>query len=150
MALLAAKIMRPLRGIVPDPRLRAMLDMAPRQIPAKSRNDDAQVFPAQVQAKMRVALMTGCAQRALNTDINDATIRLLTRLGAEVVVLKQGCCGALTHHRGKTDESLTTATVNIKAFAEEDAAKRLDAIVINTSGCGTTVKDYAHMFAGHA
>ena len=150
MALLGAKIMRPLRAIFPDPRLRAMLDMAPRQIPAKSLNDDAQVFPAQVPAKMRVALMTGCAQRALNTDINDATIRLLTRLGAEVVILTQGCCGALTHHMGKTDESLRTATVNIKAFAEEDAAKELDAIVINTSGCGTTVKDYAHMFAGHA
>ena len=55
---------------------------------------------------MRVALMTGCAQRALNTDINDATIRLLTRLGCEVVVAEgAGCCGALTHHMGKTDES---------------------------------------------
>jgi glycolate oxidase iron-sulfur subunit len=92
--------------------------------------------------------MTGCAQRALNTDINDATIRLLTRHGAEVVVLKQGCCGALTHHMGKVDESHRTAAVNIEAFAAEDAARGLDAVVINTSGCGTTVKDYGHMFEG--
>jgi glycolate oxidase iron-sulfur subunit len=96
--------------------------------------------------KMRVALMTGCAQRALNTDINDATIRLLTRLGAEVVIPDgQGCCGALTHHMGKEDESHATAAKNIRAWvAQMDAG--LDAIVINTSGCGTTVKDYGHMF----
>ena len=150
VALLGAKIAKPFRRFVPDPRLKAMLEMAPRQIPPVSRNDDAQVFPALGETKMRVALMTGCAQRALNTDINDATIRLLTRHGAEVVILKQGCCGALTHHMGKTDESHATAAVNIKAFWAEDKARGLDAVVINTSGCGTTVKDYGHMFKGHA
>ena len=148
LALLGARMMRPLRHLMPDPRLKAMLEMVPKQIPARSVNDDAQTFPAQGQQRMRVALMTGCAQRALNTDINDATIRLLTRHGAEVVVLKQGCCGALTHHMGKVDESHRTAAVNIEAFAAEDVAYGLDAVVINTSGCGTTVKDYGHMFEG--
>ena len=148
IALAAAKLARPLAGLLPDPRLRAMLAMVPRHIPPVSRNDDPQVFPAQGAAKMRVALMTGCAQRALNTDINDATIRLLTRHGADVVILRQGCCGALTHHMGKTDAAHATAAVNIKAFAAEHAARGLDAVVINTSGCGTTVKDYGHMFAG--
>ena len=148
LALLGAKLMRPLRYLMPDPRLQAMLEMVPKQIPARSLNDEAQIFPAQGTQKMRVALMTGCAQRALNTDINDATIRLLTRHGAEVVVLKQGCCGALTHHMGKVDESHRTAAVNIEAFAAEDSARGLHAVVINTSGCGTTVKDYGHMFAG--
>ena len=148
MALLGAKLMRPLRYLMPDLRLKAMLEMVPKQIPARSLNDEAQIFPAQGTQKMRVALMTGCAQRALNTDINDATIRLLTRHGAEVVVLKQGCCGALTHHMGKVDESHRTAAVNIEAFAAEDSARGLHAVVINTSGCGTTVKDYGHMFAG--
>jgi glycolate oxidase iron-sulfur subunit len=96
---------------------------------------------------MRVALMTGCAQKALNTDINDATIRLLTRLGCEVVVAEgAGCCGALTHHMGKTAESHATAARNIRAWTREMDAGGLDAIVINTSGCGTTVKDYGHMF----
>ena len=147
LALLAAKIGRPFKGLMPDARLRAMLDMAPKRIPPVSRNDDPQSFDALGARRMRVALMTGCAQKALNTDINDATIRLLTRLGCEVVVAEgAGCCGALTHHMGKTNESHSTAERNICAWTREMAGDGLDAIVINTSGCGTTVKDYGHMF----
>lgn len=147
VALLGAKIAAPFRRFVPDARLRAMLDMVPDQIPPVSRNDDVQVFPAKGTRKMRVALMTGCAQKALNTDINDATIRLLTRLGCDVVIARgQGCCGALSHHMGKTDESHGSATRNINAWCAEIDRDGLDAVVINTSGCGTTVKDYGHMF----
>jgi glycolate oxidase iron-sulfur subunit len=147
LALLGAKIGRPFAFLVPDARLKAMLEMAPKTIPPVSRNDDPQVFPAEGARRRRVALMTGCAQRALNTDINDATIRLLTRLGCEVVVAEgAGCCGALTHHMGKTGESHASAARNIRAWAREMAGDGLDAIVINTSGCGTTVKDYGHMF----
>ncbi len=147
VALLGAKIGRPFGRFIPDARLRAMLEMAPKTIPPVSRNDDAQVFAAEGPRKMRVALMTGCAQRALNTDINDATIRLLTRLGCEVVIADgQGCCGALTHHMGKTAESHATAAKNIRAWMQEQRGEGLDAVVINTSGCGTTVKDYGHMF----
>ncbi len=147
VALLGAKIARPFRRLIPDARLRAMLDMAPRHIPPVSRNDDPQTFAPDGPRRMRVALMTGCAQRALNTDINDATIRLLTRLGAEVVVAKgQGCCGALTHHMGKEAEAHASAARNIAAWRTEIDGAGLDAIVINTSGCGTTVKDYGHMF----
>ncbi|REC57959.1 glycolate oxidase iron-sulfur subunit [Rhodosalinus sediminis] len=147
LALVGAKLGRPFRRLVPDARLRAMLDMAPKRIPPVSRNDDPQVFPAEGARRMRVALMTGCAQRALNTDINDATIRVLTRLGAEVVVAEgAGCCGALTHHMGQTDESHASAAANIRAWMREKRGAGLDAVVINTSGCGTTVKDYGHMF----
>ena len=147
LALLAAKIGRPFAWLIPDARVQAMLKMAPRTIPPVSRNDDAQVFPAMDQRRMRVALMTGCAQKALNTDINDATIRLLRRLGCEVVVAKgQGCCGALTHHMGKEHLSHASAAANIRAWMAEKQAGGLDAIVVNTSGCGTTVKDYGHMF----
>ncbi|WP_434289091.1 glycolate oxidase subunit GlcF [Celeribacter sp. SCSIO 80788] len=147
MALLGAKIAKPLRPLMPDPRLKAMLEMAPARIPPVSRNDDAQVFPAKGARRMRVALMTGCAQKALDTDINDATIRLLTRLGCEVVVAKgAGCCGALTHHMGKEAEAHGSAAKNIHAWIREIEGEGLDAIVINTSGCGTTVKDYGHMF----
>ena len=147
LALLGAKIGRPLARLMPDARLRAMLEMAPKHIPPVSRNDDPQVFAPEGEKRMRVALMTGCAQRALNTDINDATIRLLRRLGAEVVIAHgQGCCGALTHHMGKTAESHATAAKNIRAWYREMQGEGLDAIVINTSGCGTTVKDYGHMF----
>ncbi|MFT5799107.1 MAG: glycolate oxidase iron-sulfur subunit [Candidatus Azotimanducaceae bacterium] len=147
VALLGAKIGRPFARFMPDARLRAMLEMAPKVIPPVSRNDDPQTFAPEVPRKKRVALMTGCAQKALNTDINDATIRLLTRLGCEVVVAEgAGCCGALTHHMGKTAESHSTAAKNIRAWAFEMDGDGLDAIVINTSGCGTTVKDYGHMF----
>ncbi len=144
VALLGAKIARPFAGLIPDARLRAMLRMAPKVIPPVSRNDDPQTFAPLGPRKMRVALMTGCAQKALNTDINDATIRLLTRLGCEVVVAEgAGCCGALTHHMGKADMAHASAAANIRAWT---ATPDLGAIVINTSGCGTTVKDYGHMF----
>ncbi len=146
LALLGAKIARPFKGLIPDARLRAMLEMTPKKIPPVSRNDDPQTFVVP-ERKMRVALMTGCAQKALITDINDATIRLLTRLGAEVVVADgAGCCGALTHHMGKEGESHSTAAKNVHAWVREMDGEGLDAIVINTSGCGTTVKDYGHMF----
>ena len=147
LALLGAKIAQPFAGLVPDARLRAMLAMAPKTIPPVSRNDDPQVFAAEGPARMRVALMTGCAQKALNTDINDATIRILQRLGCEVVIARgMGCCGALTHHMGKADLARASAAANIRAWMAEKAVGGLDGIVINTSGCGTTVKDYGHMF----
>jgi glycolate oxidase iron-sulfur subunit len=151
IALLGAKIGRPFKFLMPDARLKAMLEMAPKTIPPVSRNDDPQSFAPQGQRRKRVALMTGCAQKALNTDINDATIRLLRRLGCEVVVAQgAGCCGALTHHMGKADESHASAAANIRAWVREMDGGGLDAIVINTSGCGTTVKDYGHMFRNDA
>lgn len=151
VAMLGAKIAKPFKWALPDARLRAMVEMAPKNVPPVSRNDDPQTFPAKDKPVKRVALMTGCAQKALNTDINDATIRLLTRLGCEVVVAKgAGCCGALTHHMGKTSESHATAAHNIRARTAEMDEDGLDAIVINTSGCGTTVKDYGHMFRTEA
>jgi len=146
VALLGAKMARPFKGLVPDARLRAMLEMAPKQIPPVSRNDDPQSFVAAEPRKMRVALMTGCAQKALNTDINDATIRILRRFGCEVVVARgMGCCGALVHHMGQEDKSHAAAENNIRAWMAEVNGDGLDGIVINTSGCGTTVKDYGYM-----
>ena len=151
LALFGAKLARPMARLVPDARLRAMLAMAPKTIPPVSRNDDPQTFAATGTRRMRVALMTGCAQKALNTDINDATIRLLRRLGCEVVVPRgMGCCGALTHHMGRADDAHAAARANIAAFMAEVHGAGLDAIVINTSGCGTTVKDYGHMLGGEA
>ncbi|SMR70937.1 glycolate oxidase iron-sulfur subunit [Aliiroseovarius halocynthiae] len=146
-AMRGARLARPLRKFMPDPRLEAMLEMAPPKLPRPSANDVPQVFPAKGVRQKRVALLTGCAQKALDTDINDATIRLLTRLGCEVVVAKgMGCCGALTHHMGKERESHAQAAANINAWMREKRGDGLDAIVINTSGCGTTVKDYGFMF----
>ena len=146
LALRAARVARPFARLMPDARLRAMLEMTPKRLPPVSRNDTPQVFAATGARKMRVALMTGCAQRTLAPGINDATIRLLRRLGCEVTVAKgAGCCGALVHHMGKARESHIAAKRNIRAWMAEDRTDRLDAIVVNTSGCGTTLKDYGHM-----
>jgi glycolate oxidase iron-sulfur subunit len=98
-----------------------------------------------------VALLAGCAQQVLDPAINDATIRLLTRLGIEVVVAQgAGCCGALTHHMGHHDAAMASAGANIAAWMREIDGQGLDAIVVNTSGCGTTVKDYGFMFRNTA
>jgi glycolate oxidase iron-sulfur subunit len=151
MAIALAKVGRPFARLIPDARVQAMLDMVPKRVPPVSRNDDPQSFAPEGARKFRVALMTGCAQKALNTDINDATIRLLRRLGCEVVVPSgMGCCGALTHHMGREAEAHGFAAANIRAFMAEVQGDGLDAIVINTSGCGTTVKDYGHMFRTEA
>jgi glycolate oxidase iron-sulfur subunit len=92
---------------------------------------------------MRVALLPGCAQQVVAPEINEATIRLLTRHGCEVVVAEgSGCCGALVHHLGQEAPALAFAKANIDAW---ESAGPLDAIVINASGCGTTVKDYGFM-----
>jgi len=145
LAVLGAWMARPFKGLLPG-KLRPLLAFAPRSLPPVSRNDMPQVFPAIGKRVMRVALMTGCAQRALNTDINDSTIRILRRLGCDVVVARgAGCCGALTHHMGKTAESHAAARRNTRAWMAEIEGEGLDAIVINTSGCGTTVKDYGYM-----
>lgn len=147
LALGLARLARPFARLIPDARLRAMLAMVPAQIPPVSYLDDPQSHPAKGPRKLRLALLTGCAQRALNTDINTATLRLLTRLGCEVVVVPGlGCCGALTHHMGREDQAKASAAATIRAFIAEDRARGLDGIVINTSGCGTTVRDYGHLF----
>ncbi len=146
LALAGAKLAQPFRRLIPG-KLGAMVDLAPPRIAPPARHDDPQVHPAEGPRRKRVALMTGCAQRALNNDINAATIRLLTRHGCDVVIADGiGCCGALTHHMGKEDLSHAAAAANIRAWMAEHRGDGLDAIIINTSGCGTTVKDYGHMF----
>ena len=96
--------------------------------------------------KGRVALLTGCAQSVLAPSINEATIRLLTRHGIEVVLPPgEGCCGSLVHHMGREEQALAQARANIDAWTREIEGGGLDAIVITASGCGTTIKDYGFM-----
>ena len=145
-----AKLAAPFAGLMPG-RLRGMVKMGARPLPPPSWVDKPQVIPAQGARKGRVAILTGCAQQVLETEINEATARLLTRLGIEIVVAKgAGCCGSLVHHMGKEEASHAQAMNNIAAWYPElsDAGgEGLDAIVITASGCGTTVKDYGHMLA---
>jgi glycolate oxidase iron-sulfur subunit len=132
-------------------RLRALFDLAPGMARPPSPVDRPQVFPAQGTRRARVALMNGCAQQVLAPEINEATVRLLTRHGVEVVVAKgAGCCGSLTHHMGLEAAALASAKANIAAWTREAAGEGLDAVVINASGCGTTVKDYGYMLRGDA
>ena len=146
LAIYGAWMAKPFKFAFPS-KLKSMMDFAPDTMPPPSLMDKPQVFPAQGERRKRVVLMTGCAQRALDTDINEATIRLLTRHGCDVVIPQgQGCCGALTHHMGKTHESHKSAAKNINSWMKEVNSEGLDAVIINTSGCGTTVKDYGHMF----
>jgi len=115
--------------------------------PAPSRPTDRPgIFPAQGERRGRVAILAGCAQPVLRPEINEAAIRLLNRLGIEVVVADAGCCGALTHHMGIEDAAHEFAKDAIVAWHREIAGDGLDAIVITTSGCGTVIKDYGYLF----
>jgi glycolate oxidase iron-sulfur subunit len=119
-----------------------MVRLAPWRRP--HRPLDPQTFPAIGARKGRVALLAGCVNDVLSPDINAATIRVLTRHGIEVVLAAgAGCCGSLVHHMGRDNEALAQSRANIDAWT---AIGALDAIVINTTGCGTTVKDYGFMF----
>ncbi len=126
-------------------RLGAMLALAPAHLPPRSAAVPGVSFPVSGR-RGRVALLTGCAQPVLDPGINDATIRLLNRLGIEVVLPKgEGCCGALVHHMGEEAAGLAFAKANIDAWSAEIDGKGLDAIIITASGCGTTIKDYGFM-----
>ena len=152
LALIGARLAKPFRNLLPKSgmpwlRLRALLDMAPASLPAPSPLDAPQVHKALGARRGRVALLAGCAQTVLDPAINAATIRLLTRLGIEVVVAKgAGCCGALAHHIGQHNPAMEAARANITAWGAEAAGQGLDAVIVNASGCGTTIKDYGHMF----
>lgn len=146
LALTAARFGRPFRALAPG-RLRGLLDMAPRDLPRSKTAARPGIFPAEGVRRGRVALLAGCAQSVMAPQINAAAVRLLNRLGFEVTIASQaGCCGALPHHLGKVDASHALAQANIAAWTDLEKTEPLDAIVITTSGCGTTIKDYGHMF----
>ena len=145
LALLGAYFAKPLAPLMPG-RLKGLLAMVPAEVRSPSRVDRPQVFAAEGERRARVALMTGCAQKVLAPEINEATVRLLTRHGVEVVVARgAGCCGALVHHMGKEAPALDAARANVGAWSQELEGGGLDAVIINASGCGTTVKDYGFM-----
>jgi glycolate oxidase iron-sulfur subunit len=128
-------------------RLGDALALAPGMPKAPAKTDRPQVWPAEGKRRGRVALLAGCVQPVMRPEINAAAIRLMNRHGIEVVVAEgAGCCGALGHHMGYTDQSHAFARVNIEAWQREIKGGGLDAIIITASGCGTTIKDYGFMF----
>jgi glycolate oxidase iron-sulfur subunit len=137
-----AKPFAPFFDVLGLTRFAAMLRLSPWRRPARPL--EPQTIAATGPRQGRVALLAGCVNDVLDPRINAATISVLTRHGIEVVLARgAGCCGSLVHHMGRDDEALAQARANIDAWS---ALEGLDAIVINTSGCGTTVKDYGFMF----
>jgi glycolate oxidase iron-sulfur subunit len=122
--------------------LGAMLSLAPRDVPTSAATEAA---GSPETRRGRVVLLQGCAEGVLRPEIRAATVRLLTRAGFEVAFAKdEGCCGALTWHLGRQAEGLASARQNVTAWKRE-MAQGLDAIIVTTSGCGTTIKDYGFM-----
>jgi glycolate oxidase iron-sulfur subunit len=124
------------------PQRLAQLDALSPAIPKEVRLTG--LHPARTPTtRMRVALIEGCVQRVFFSNVNAATIRVLTAEGCDVVVPeKQGCCGALSLHGGRAAEAKRFAAELIAAFEREP----VDAIIINAAGCGSTLKQYGEFF----
>ena len=100
-------------------------------------------FPAQGPVRARVAFFAGCVANVTFTHLNDATIRVLTANGCEVWLPEdQLCCGALAAHAGVREAARELARKNLQAFARQN----VDAIITNAAGCGSTLKEYDHLF----
>ncbi len=150
LAIMAARIGRPLGALFRSVGLKemaAMLDLAPRtRTEGRKMPASGIVKAARSRTRGRVIMLRGCAQTVLRPAINDATLRLLSGQGIEVVMpVGEGCCGALVHHMGREDDAFIAAKRNIDAWEQAMAQGPVDAIIINASGCGTMVKDYAHL-----
>jgi glycolate oxidase iron-sulfur subunit len=127
-------------------QLAAMIELAPAVLPPAPTYEGPGVAATDDERRARVIMLSGCAQQVLRPGINDSTIRLLARRGVDVVVAAgAGCCGALTYHLGNEAGAIEFAKRNVDAWSRELAKGPVDAIVINASGCGTTVKDYGHL-----
>jgi glycolate oxidase iron-sulfur subunit len=150
-ALRAAPLGKPFAGLMRRfglKELAAMLELAPKQAAGSAKYSGPGTAATLAERKGRVIMLAGCAQQVLRPEINDATIRLLARRGVDVeVAAGAGCCGALVHHMGKEQEAIEFAKRNVDAWSKVMNREKVDAIIINASGCGTTVKDYGHMLA---
>lgn len=126
--------------------LAAMLELAPADLASSPKFAGPGTAATTSERRARVILLAGCAQQVLRPDINDATIRVLARSGVDVIVAAgAGCCGALEHHMGREEAALAHARRNVDAWSKEMTKGPINAIIINASGCGTTVKDYGYM-----
>ena len=124
-----------------------MMDLIPSSFPKKIFKTK-EIYKTKYKKKVaRVALLTGCVQKELSPQINESTIRILNRHGVEVVVPEKiRCCGSLNHHLGKNDDAHQDFINNINIWYDQYLKGNLDAILSNTSGCGTTMKDYGFIF----
>ena len=144
----SARLFYPFRFLFPK-KIKNMLRYMPNSFPA-SKQENKEIYQSAGKTYARVALLTGCVQRVISPQINDATIDILNRHGVEVIVPKQvDCCGSLNHHLGKEDLAHKSFINNINSWFNWYEEKNLDAILVTTSGCGTTLKDYGYIFRDH-
>ncbi|NJR60518.1 MAG: 4Fe-4S dicluster domain-containing protein [Cyanobacteria bacterium CRU_2_1] len=125
-----------------SPQLAAMESLLPK-VTAKSFQDSLPtIVPAQGKKRYRVGMILGCVQRLFFSDVNEATVRVLSANGCEVVIPKaQGCCAALPYHQGQEEQGQALARQMIDSFE----GTTVDAIIINAAGCGHTLKEYGHI-----
>jgi glycolate oxidase iron-sulfur subunit len=131
-------------GLLPKifPRLAAMESILPEISDAAFRDNMPTVIPAKGEKRYRVGVILGCVQRLFFSPVNEATVRVLTANGCEVVIPKsQGCCAALPEHQGQTEQSHAL----IKQMIDSFEGTGVDAIIINAAGCGRTLKEYGHI-----
>ena len=141
-----AKLGQPFKFLLPK-KLKSMLDVAPKKIFKKTLKFQRVYKAERKKPTARVALLIGCVQRVVSPQINESTIRVLTRHGVEVITMPEiECCGSLNHHLGKEELAKETFKKNINSWYDEYLKNGLDAIISNTSGCGTTLKDYGFVF----
>ncbi len=139
------KLAKPFSIFFPK-KIKDMMKLMPSSLPKKTLKSK-EVYPAKGRKVARVVLLAGCVQKELSPQINESSIRLLNRHGVEVVVPKKiKCCGSLNHHLGKNEDAHKDFVNNIDVWYNEHKKGNLDAILSNTSGCGTTLKDYGFIF----
>ena len=146
LASIFVKIGKPFSFLFPG-KVKDMMNLMPTSFPKKTLKSK-EVYKAKTKKKVaRIALLTGCVQKEISPQINEATIRILNRHGVEVITPKKiRCCGSLSHHLGKNEDAHKDFINNINIWYEEYLNGNLDAILSNTSGCGTTLKDYEFIF----
>ena len=145
---LLVKLIKPLAFLLPA-KLKDMVSLMPTSFP-KPEHKVKKVYSPEGKVYARVILLTGCVQKVISPQINDSTINILNRHGVEVHVAQElSCCGSLNHHLGKEKLAHKSFVKNINAWSEICSKQPIDAILVNTSGCGTTLKDYGFIFKDH-
>jgi glycolate oxidase iron-sulfur subunit len=130
-------------------RISPAAEQALRLAPPPGRPLPAGRFPERVAARgprrAVVGMLTGCVQSVFFPRVNLATARVLAAEGCDVVIPRgQGCCGALSSHSGRAAEAVSFAQRTIETFE----AAGVDAIVVNSAGCGSAMKEYQRLLAG--
>jgi len=134
-----------LAGLV-SPSAEAALRLAPSSRPLPPGRFPARV-PALGERRAVVGMLTGCVQSVFFPRVNAATARVLAAEGCDVIIPRdQGCCGALSLHSGRSEEARRFAMRTIETFEAAD----VDAIVVNSAGCGSAMKEYERLFSHRA